>query len=325
MSDMQPCFAAVVLDQNLTKPLDYAVPMEMRGTIQVGMRVEVPFRTSFKKATVVELKQTSFVSSVKPIAKLLHAHSFLSDPLWKLARWMSQYYIAPLQKTLRCFIPPSARKETQPKKQIVLSLNLSKEKAVELITTVRTANPTHAAIVEKLLEAPRPLLALQLMKELQISRTPIQTLLQRKWICREEISPFDVSQEDFFPSQPKTLNSEQELCLANIRTSLAERHFAAHLIHGVTGSGKTEVYLQAIAETLQQGRSAIMLVPEIAEMVARVIGIAVAGLAQMGALVIATIGVVVLVTAQNAKTVAHVWGIRHSVPSVMPWSTRIKR
>ena len=68
-----------------------------------------------------------------------------------------------------------------------------------------------------------------------------------------------------------------------------------------------------------------MLVPEIAEMVARVIGTAVAGLAQMGALVIVTIGVVVLVTAQNAKTVAHVWGIRHSVPSVMPWSTRSKR
>lgn len=69
----------------------------------------------------------------------------------------------------------------------------------------------------------------------------------------------------------------------------------------------------------------VVLVPEIAEMVARVIGTAVAGLAQMGALVIATIGVVVLATAQNAKTVAHVWGIRHSVPSVMPWSTRSKR
>ena len=69
----------------------------------------------------------------------------------------------------------------------------------------------------------------------------------------------------------------------------------------------------------------VVLVPEIAEMVAQVIGMAVAALAQMGALVIATIGVVVLGTAQNAKTVAHVRGIRHSVPSVMPWSTRSKR
>lgn len=69
----------------------------------------------------------------------------------------------------------------------------------------------------------------------------------------------------------------------------------------------------------------VVLVPEIAEMVAQVIGMAVAGLAQMGALVIATIGVVVLATAQNAKTVAHVWEIRHSAPSVMPWSTRSKR
>lgn len=72
-------------------------------------------------------------------------------------------------------------------------------------------------------------------------------------------------------------------------------------------------------------RRGVVLVPEIAEMVARVIGTAVAGLAQMGALVIATIGVVVLATAQNAKTVAHVWEIRRFVPSVMPWSTRSKR
>ena len=69
----------------------------------------------------------------------------------------------------------------------------------------------------------------------------------------------------------------------------------------------------------------VVLVLEIAEMVVQVIGMAVAALAQMGALVIATIGVDVLATAQNAKTVAHVWGIRHSVPSVMLWSTRSKR
>ena len=69
----------------------------------------------------------------------------------------------------------------------------------------------------------------------------------------------------------------------------------------------------------------VVLVPEIAEMVAQVIGMAVAALAQMGALVIATIGVVVLVTAQNAKTVAHVWEIRHSAPSATRWSTRSKR
>lgn len=69
----------------------------------------------------------------------------------------------------------------------------------------------------------------------------------------------------------------------------------------------------------------VVLVPEIAEMVARVIGTAVAGLAQMGALVIATIGVVVLATVQNAKTVAHVWEIRHSAPSGTRWSTRSKR
>lgn len=264
MPDMRPCFAAVVLDKNLTKPLDYAVPIEMQDLIQIGMRVEVPFRTSIQKATVVELKTTSSIPTLKSIAKLIHDHPFMSKPLWNLAQWISSYYCAPLQKTLRCFIPPNARKETQPKKEIVLSLNLSKEKTASLIAELRNNNPLHATILEKLLHSNRGISASTIIKELQISRAPLQTLIARKWIRPVKTSEFDLSEEDFFPSLPKLLNEEQRECLSTISLSLDAKRFAAHLIHGVTGSGKTEIYLQAIAQTLQQGRTAIMLVPEIA-------------------------------------------------------------
>jgi primosomal protein N' (replication factor Y) len=192
---MPAAVASVVLDQNLTKPLDYAVPVHLQEIIQIGMRVEIPFRASVKKATVVALKTSSTFSTLKSITSLIDETPALSPTLWKLAEWMASYYCAPMQKTLRCFLPPNAQKETQLKKK------------------------------------------------------------------RQE---FDLSAQEFFQSRPKILNDEQAKCLAKIHASLQLEQFAAHLIHGVTGSGKTEVYLQAIQKTLEQGRSAIFLVPEIA-------------------------------------------------------------
>ncbi len=257
-------FIAVVLDQNLKKPLDYAVPPQWRGQVQIGMRVEVPLRNGLVKATIVAVKQKSSVPNPKPFARLLSQDAVLSEPLWKLANWMSTYYAAPLQRVMKCFVPPSLRQEVKQKKEILLRLNLTQDKAASTIADLRTKQPLHALILEKLLEEPKGIKASQLIEELKISRSPIQTLLTRKWIAREDIVAGDLEEEEFFPSKPKTLNEEQQTCLADIQASLEKKTFAAHLIQGVTGSGKTEVYLQAIALTLAQGRSAILLVPEIA-------------------------------------------------------------
>lgn len=246
-------FVAVVLDQNLKKPLDYAVPLEWQDKVQVGMRVEVPLRSSVIKATIVAVKQTSEVQSPKPIARLITNDSALSEPLWKLANWMANYYCAPLQRTMKCFIPPNLRKEVQPKKEYFFSLALSKDKAAEMIPPLR-GKPI-ALVLEKLLEGPCS------FKELGVSRSPVETALKKKWIRKEEKKPFDLSEEEFFPTKTKILTEEQKVCLDKILTS---KGFGTHLIQGVTGSGKTEIYLQAIQAVLDQGKSAIMLVPEIA-------------------------------------------------------------
>lgn len=262
MPDMR--FAAVVLDQNLKKPLDYAIPEELFGKIEIGMRVEVPLRNNAVKATVVSLKQHSSVPNPKSLLRLLRPDAALSEPLWKLAEWMASYYAAPLQRVLKCFIPPSLRNEVKEKKEILLTVSLTKEKAAEQIAQLRAKHPIYATILEKLLEAPKGIKAAELMEELNISRSPIQTLIGRKWIARTEITSSNIEEEEFFPSKPKTLNNEQKVCLDSIKATLDSNRFGAHLIQGVTGSGKTEVYLQAISATLALGKSAILLVPEIA-------------------------------------------------------------
>ncbi|MDE3045316.1 MAG: primosomal protein N' [Verrucomicrobiota bacterium] len=249
-------FVSVVLDQNLKKPLDYAVPEQWQRLVQVGMRVEVPLRSSLQKATIVALKETSNIPHLKEIARLLSAESALSDPLWKLAHWMAHYYAAPLQRVMKCFIPPSLRKEVRPKKEFLFFLALTKDEAITHIASLREKRPKQADLLEQLLHAPKGLPAAQL------NSSP-EALLKKKWIRREEKASSELSNEEFFPTYPKKLNEEQSTCLEKITASLRTEQFAAHLIQGVTGSGKTEVYLQAIQTTLDLGKSAIMLVPEI--------------------------------------------------------------
>ena len=194
-NDSSPLFVEVLLDQQIGKGLDYSVPPELHGQIQIGQRVEVPFRTGVKQGTISEIKKQSKVPSIKPIGRLISERAALAPPLWALASWMAEYYCTPLQKVLRCFIPPNMR---------------------------------------------RPVKAQA-------------TTLDRFW-----------ADQEFFPTQPKTLTSQQKECLDKIDQSLASNKYAAHLIHGITGSGKTEIYLQAIARAMEQGKSALLLVPEIA-------------------------------------------------------------
>ncbi len=243
--------AEILLDQGFAKPLDYEVPKEF--ILEVGMRVLVPLKSTLKKGVVTKLKSKSPYSHLKPIAKILDAE--VSKPLWELAQWMSIYYCTPLQKVLKCF---TLRKEVKEKLQIFLKLNKTHEEAIQEIAKLRVKHPAQAEALEQILNCPKG----AALSDLQVGRSAISSLIQKKWILSYKQSS-DLLEEEYFPTFSKNLNSEQQTCLDQILVSLEKKSFAAHLIHGVTGSGKTEVYMQAIAAALNSNRSAIMLVPEI--------------------------------------------------------------
>ncbi len=255
-------FVSVVLDQNLNRPLDYAVPSELQSAVQVGMRVEVPLRNSFVKATVVALKQVSSIRETKPIKRLLSDKAVHSETMGKLAHWMAGYYATSLQKVMKCFVPPSVRKETQEKQMWFVKLAVSREKALELIGQLRGKKEVHAQILEELLQGETS--RTELTQKLQISLSPLETLRKKNLIRWEQQAASDVFEEEFFQTAPKQLTEEQQFCLNRIKTSMEMGKFSAHLIQGVTGSGKTEIYLQAIQAALDRGQSTIMLVPEVA-------------------------------------------------------------
>lgn len=263
---MKPLFVEVHLDQNLSQPLDYAVPAELQSYVQVGMRVEVPLKKTLKKGTIGKIKEASSFSQVRAITRLLSQKAELSDSLLKLAHWMAHYYAAPLQRVLKCFIPPNVRKEVKQKAQLFLSLNKNHAEILKICEELRQKNPAQAQVLESLLHSPKGIFLSELVQTLSISRSPIDSLVRKKWISSESVIPSEdlLLEEEFFPTEPKKLTDEQADCLHAVKDSLEKNTYSSHLLFGVTGSGKTEIYLQAIQHALDQNKSAILLVPEIA-------------------------------------------------------------
>lgn len=258
-------FVSVFLDQNLQKPLDYSVPFELQSLIQVGSRVEVPLKSAAVKGTVAALMNEARFKGVKPILKILSHQKELSDTQWKLAEWMSQYYATPLQKVLKCFIPPHVRKETRPKSKLFATLMKSHEETISYCEKIRGKNSSQALVLDLLLQNPKGLFLSEIL-EAKGSRSSVQTLCKQKWIVLKSLSTEDdlLLDGDFFPTKPKILNGEQKEALSSIESALDSGKFSPHLIYGITGSGKTEIYLQAIAKSLSLQKSAMLLVPEIA-------------------------------------------------------------
>ena len=255
-------YLSVLLDQGLNKPLDYVCS----ENILVGMRVLVPVQKSLRKGTVIALKETPSVLNVQKVHTVLTKEPFVSEDLFKLANWISEYYCTPLRKVLHLILPATIRKETKAKEQLFVKRLLTPSKLAEHCRTLQQKYPAQAKILEVLLKTPKGIFLTDLLEKTGCSKSPIETLAKKKWLSLETVHIDRNPLEDFefFQTQPKTLKAEQKKALDQILISLEAHTFQTHLIHGITGSGKTEIYLQAIKEARLKRRGVILLVPEIA-------------------------------------------------------------
>lgn len=267
MSDPEKLkFSSVILDNALDKPLDYSVPLPFLGLIKPGMRVLVPVRGSPRKATVLSLKSNTDIASVKPISEILSEKPLISEELFALAEWIARYYSAPLRKVLKSILPPSIRGDGKQKTQLYVKPALSRGDIAAHCESLRMSNPSQAQVLDVILKFPKGILLTQLLEQAKTSRSPIENLVKKNILLCQTIG-IDRSallNADYFPTKNKSLNQEQEAALDKIKESLSSDKFEAHLIYGVTGSGKTEIYLQAIEHALSLGKGALLLVPEIA-------------------------------------------------------------
>jgi len=278
--------ARVTLEIALRKEFDYAIPPEFADRIEVGSRVKVPFGPREVLGVVTALVEQSTHTNLRFIANVIGRQSQVTPRILALARWIADYYCCPVEIALKSVLPDAVRKESSGWRERLYVRVLPRTGEVPKLTK-RQADVWH--VMEEWRELPLQ----ELLRLTGATGETVRRLEDRGLVTiAPQISERDpYANETILASQPLALNPEQARALEKVvaaMDSLARKGGkgegakgrsdpplpgslspfppgppAVFLLHGVTGSGKTEVYLQAIAQAIAQGKGAIVLVPEI--------------------------------------------------------------
>jgi primosomal protein N' (replication factor Y) (superfamily II helicase) len=262
---MKPAYIRVIIDRAIHRELDYLVPDTLAERIGVGSRVRVPFRDKSALATVVATLEQSDAAGIRPIEAVVGDAPVLSEPLLELAKWMSLYYCCPLETVMRSLLPQVIRRaEIGWKKQLFVQPGRKIDN--EEIEKLRKRAPRQAELLEAIANLKTPIPAATLLRKVSLDNQTLRALVKRGLVeLRQEAIERDPhADEQFVATTNLEMNAEQVVALNKIEEALVSPENARPiLLHGVTGSGKTEIYLQGIRTALERGRSAIVLVPEI--------------------------------------------------------------
>jgi primosomal protein N' (replication factor Y) (superfamily II helicase) len=258
-------YVRVIIDRAIHRELDYAVPEGLIERVGVGSRVRVPFRDKSVLATVVAITEQSEAKGIRAIEAVVGEAPILSEPLLELARWIGTYYCCPIETVMRSLLPQVIRRaEVGWKKQLFVQPGRKIDN--KEIEKLRRRAPRQAELLEAISQLEAPIRASQLLRQTSLDNQTLRALVKRGLAeLREEAVLRDPhADEQYIATSNLTLNQEQTHALTEIIQAFdsAEKP-PPILLHGVTGSGKTEIYLQAIRATLDRGHTAIVLVPEI--------------------------------------------------------------
>lgn len=246
----------VAVDAPVQGVFDYLAPESLQDpTALIGCRVRVPFGASERVGVVVRAaqpvgSQAEAQTAYKPVVALLDDAPLLSAVDLRLGAWLAGYYHAPLGEVLALMLPAGLRDGAPLRSTLHMGWRLT---ACAPIEGVRAAK--QAQVLALLRAAPQGLAD----TALRGFSTVLRTLQAKGWVERAEVESANVSPP---VSLAHELNAEQQAAHAQIAAKMGQ--FAVFLLHGVTGSGKTEVYLAAVADAVQRGEQVLVLLPEIA-------------------------------------------------------------
>ncbi len=256
--------ATVVFPEAPHGPFDYAVPGTMRETLAAGCRVRVPLGRGNRLVVgyCVELRNGSVGGRrLKDVQGVLDSRELLSPAMLRLTKWMSDYYLCPWGQVLEAVIPAGVRGRAGTRELLLFSVPTNVAARVTQLKLPRK----QAEVLRTIGASASPLSAARIMELVGCTMAPLNALRDKK-LVKAELRRVQHTQHDERPTQKSTapeLNDDQRQALGVVLASIHSRDHETILIHGVTGSGKTEVYIQAIDEVIQFGRQAIVLVPEI--------------------------------------------------------------
>lgn len=243
---------------------DYLVPQELQAKLQPGMRVRVPFGRRMATGFCTGTSQNSDV----PLEKLREIHSLLDESpvvdsvMLKFTKWWAQYYYCSEGEALSATVPSEIGRHGT-NRETVVELDRSRDLEEDVADS---KCPAQSRILRFLKECDRPLSRQEVLRKLRVSASALDALC-RKGAVRLTTREKDIDPFAGLPCPPlalPVLTSEQEAVLRDITAALDRKNFQPFLLFGITGSGKTEIYIRAIEHCVALGKQAIVLVPEIA-------------------------------------------------------------
>lgn len=256
--------ARVLIDGASDLVLDYLIPAEF-SSLQPGHRVQIPLRNRSAYGTVLDILEAdpALEHRLKPLTRLTDPEPMVSSAMLELARWAADYYAVPLEQMMRCLLPEPVKHENTARKT-QKAVRLDKRLSPEELETLFRKAPKQALIMDGLMRHASGLETLEQLGGSSLLQ-PARILEQKGLVSliEQDVHRDPSIGEQYAASSPLTLNEGQARALASILDVLQTPERKPILLQGVTGSGKTEVYLQSAQEAVNQGKGVLILVPEI--------------------------------------------------------------
>jgi len=252
--------ARVLIDGPSELVFDYSIPEGMAAV--TGCRVKVPLRNKSSTGTIVDVTEempTKF--TLRPLDALIDPEPLITPKLMELGKWMADYYGSPMEQVMRSLLPEAVRQESHSEKTRKVVCIDQKPDDETLEKLAKRAPRQH--LILALLDAAGGQMALADLGGGSVAAS-VKSLAKNGYVkvIEEAVRRDPDEGEEFLEDKPLKLNPGQAVAMVEVLRQINEPE-KPMLMHGVTGSGKTEIYLQAAQHCIDQGKSVLVLLPEI--------------------------------------------------------------